>query len=74
MQMKITLMQVKLNPLYMFTRKVVILLLPKKWHKMVINNRDDPLSTPFHIAHTTNGSVIRRMRCNVPFLLQVDTK
>ena len=58
-------MQVQLNPFHMFTLKLVILVLPKKWLKMIwdkqlctSNRGDGPFSTLLHIGHTTDGSVI----------------
>ena len=60
-------MQEQLNQIHMFTWKLVILLLSKKWYKM-INNHDG-----LHIGHITGGSVIWSM-CNIPTLLHIDIK
>ena len=58
----------------MFTWKVVMLLLPKKWHKMIwVSNRDSPFSTLLPIGHMTDESVIRPT-CNIPTLLYIRIK
>lgn len=39
------------------TLNLVLLLLPKKWHKMIwVNNRDCPFSNLLRVGHITSGS------------------